>query len=198
MFFKRIYFDQLFGSKTSIAAIQEAASQVFYYIQMAMIYDIILSISRLTDPPYSRGKRNLSLLALSEEVEDAELKEEIRLTVSKLDPIVASLKAWRNRKLAHNCHERLTSDIRLPPLTQRDLAEASNLIGVCLNKFNKKFGDTTVSYGDAITEHDGDSLILYLRYGLYSWKRDKANLDVSVMHELKRQKRQELEESTGH
>ena len=65
----------LFGTKESrVELLNEAAPAFTRIVQDSLWEGVILHIARLTDPPKSVGKRNLSIRALEEAVTDSEVK----------------------------------------------------------------------------------------------------------------------------
>src|SRR6188474_385013 len=69
---------ELFGKKKSrIDLLNSAAPRFFRIIQDRLKEAVFLHIARLTDPPFSGSKSNLTLLNLSGLIEDLKLKDEV-------------------------------------------------------------------------------------------------------------------------
>lgn len=95
-------FVALFGTKESrVTLLNEAAPAFTRIVQDALWEGVILHIARLTDPPKSMGKTNLSVCALEDAISDPELKAKVSSLVK--DALLASefCRDWRNRHLAH-------------------------------------------------------------------------------------------------
>ncbi len=95
-------FVALFGTKESrVTLLNEAAPAFTRIVQDALWEGVILHIARLTDPPKSMGKTNLSVCALEDAISDPELKAKVSSSVK--DALLASefCRDWRNRHLAH-------------------------------------------------------------------------------------------------
>ncbi len=65
----------------------------------------ILSVARLTDPPFfgkNINKKNLSIYYIIELLEDASLKQDIKNNLDQQEDFIKSIKELRNTLLAHN------------------------------------------------------------------------------------------------
>lgn len=63
--------------------------------------DLLLGITRLTDPVKSVGKRNITLQSLANHIHYPELKVEIEKDVAVLKEKSSFCRDWRNRSIAH-------------------------------------------------------------------------------------------------
>ena len=82
-------FVALFGTKESrVTLLNEAAPAFTRIVQDALWEGVILHIARLTDPPKSMGKTNLSVCALEDAISDPELKAKVSSSVK--DALLAS------------------------------------------------------------------------------------------------------------
>lgn len=92
----------LFGTKESRVELMNKSAPAFTRIVQDSLWEgIVLNIARLTDPPKSVGKRNLSIRALEEAVMDSELKLQMSEAVTKVLSASEFCRDWRNRHLAH-------------------------------------------------------------------------------------------------
>ena len=93
---------QLFGIKESrISLLNQAAPAFFRTVQDSLWNDVLLHIARLTDPPKSAGKPNLSINRLTDAVAHTETKGVIKELLEKAAIATEFCRDWRNRHLAH-------------------------------------------------------------------------------------------------
>ncbi len=91
----------LFGSNPErIELLNKAAGAFFRVVQDSLWEDVLLHISRLTDPPKSAGKDNLSITRLPTLVVP-ELRVEIDKLLSECLAASAFARDWRMRHIAH-------------------------------------------------------------------------------------------------
>jgi hypothetical protein len=93
---------ELFGTRPSrIDLLNEAAPLFFRIAQDALFEDILLHIARLTDPPESCGKKNLTIRSLGSFLERSEISQELdtllKVALEKAD----FCRDWRNRYIGH-------------------------------------------------------------------------------------------------
>jgi hypothetical protein len=77
LFFKLKFFSQLFTEPKKVEILKATAVSLFQSIEESMLFDILLSITRLTDPPKSIRQENLSFENLLQEIPDSPLRTEI-------------------------------------------------------------------------------------------------------------------------
>jgi len=92
----------LYGTKVSrIQILNKAAPCFFRVVQDSLWEDIVVHIARMTDPPKSMGKPNISVQQLPNLVEGAELKAQLEELVSVAKEASEFCRDWRNRRIAH-------------------------------------------------------------------------------------------------
>src|SRR3990172_5145349 len=73
---------EMFGTKSSrIELVNQAAGHFFRVVQDSLWEDTLLHIARLTDPPKSRGKDNLTIRRLPGLIHQADLKKNVTALV---------------------------------------------------------------------------------------------------------------------
>jgi hypothetical protein len=155
---------ELYGAKPSrIELLNKAAPRFFRIVQDVLWDEIILHIARLTDPPESKGKTNLTILRLSLLVEDDDLKK-------ALDPLIELAKQktdfcrdWRNRRIAHlDLEHNIDKEINpLKPASRKQIKEALDFIGEVLNAVTKYYRNSTTIFD--IEEGSGGAVsLLYI------------------------------------
>ena len=97
---------KLYGhSEDRVKLLNASARGFFARLQQLMVRDVILSISRLTDPPKSvKGEANLVLSTLLEDprlANRAELMEELKSGIDEAKRLARPIRQYRNRYIAH-------------------------------------------------------------------------------------------------
>jgi len=94
---------ELFGTnKEIVELLNKTSGNFFYLVQTGLIENIILGISRLSDPAQTLGKRNLSFSGIIDLIEDVNLKKELELQLEwYLKKTTEIFKNWRSKKIAH-------------------------------------------------------------------------------------------------
>lgn len=92
----------LFGTKESRVDLLNAAAPAFTRIVQDAVWEgVLLNIARLTDPPRSVGKDNLSIRSLEGAITDPALKARIGASVAIALAAADFCRDWRNRHIAH-------------------------------------------------------------------------------------------------
>ncbi|MGH9830989.1 MAG: hypothetical protein ACREDR_47905, partial [Blastocatellia bacterium] len=166
-------FAELFGDEPRVMVLNQAAPAMFHIIGHALWQLTLLDIARLTDPPKSVGKKNLTIQNLPGLVKPevkADLEELVGAALEKSD----FCRDQRNRQLAHLDLDLLTNESAKPlePATMKAVNEAIDAIGRVLKEvhlhyigalgFSRNVGDA----GNAL------ALLRLLQHGLIArkWK----------------------------
>lgn len=89
-------------SPDRVELLNQTAGMFFRVIQDVMWHDVLLHIARLTDPPRSVGRNNLTLFALSPNITDASLADKVEQLANVAKTTSVFARDWRNRRLAHH------------------------------------------------------------------------------------------------
>ncbi len=93
-------------SKATMQLLRASAPWFFLHVEDMLSDTILLQFSRLTDPPRTKGKNNLSLLRLEEDhiiqKLDSEVAEQIKEAIKDLVAYCKPIRDRRNKLLAHN------------------------------------------------------------------------------------------------
>jgi len=175
---------QVFGSDKKVKLLNEAAPRFFGYLWNLMLFDIVLSIARLTDPPKTRvksiNKENLSFDNLMLEIKDASLRSQVSQQILALKMKMKAVKTWRDETIAHKDLLRQMKEIPLPTIQVSEITDALALIRGIMNVFHRQFNSQTVVY-EICFKHDpgdGKSLMYYLKYGFDAFKEDCSRPDI--------------------
>jgi hypothetical protein len=164
-------FTQLFSdSSERVSMLNEAAGGFFYVIQEVLWQDVLLGISRLTDPAGRRRQENLSLYRLMELVEDERLKAELSSLNEELKGACAFARAWRNKRIAHRDRATASGEAGpLPPATKEATEAALRACDQIMNHVERHYLDCETGYAYAdIGPQDASALVEYLRWGLHA------------------------------
>lgn len=168
-----IVYRQLFGeSDRRIEMLNECASAFFYVIQDALLGEIQVSLSKLTDPARTGKHDNLSLEQLQGRLEkhgETGLASQTRLVLANLRIKCKPFRVWRDKQLAH--FDLLTS-IRssanpLPGVSRQMIEEALSLVRDFMNKIEVHYNNSEIGYEHLLfTSNDGNALLAIVRNGL--------------------------------
>ena len=157
---------QLFGSDAETVALLNRTAGLFFKIVQDEIWDsVLLGISRLTDPPETRGKKNLTIHSLLPLIEDAALKKELQeLCKAALDQAKFA-RAHRNKRIAHQDHAYATDRAANPldGISRERVESMLAALGKIMNRLNLHFKDATTFYEDFVDESGARVLVSKLR-----------------------------------
>lgn len=156
-------YQELFGTKPSrIDLINEAAPLFFHIVQDALWEDTLLHIARITDPPKSCGKSNLTIQSLPGLVAK-ELEQRINELIDDAKSKSAFCRDWRNRKLAHKDLDLVLGDKVKPlePASRQMVKESLESISIVLNAIVKHYMDSTILF-DMLSHPSGVNSLLYM------------------------------------
>lgn len=165
---KWIYYRQLFmDSERRVKKLSDAGNDFFGELQNILINDLILSLSRLTDPARIGQHENLTVALfierLREESESA-LAEKLESKFAELSTSVESLRAHRKKRVAHHDLSAVTrpADNPLPPLTLRDMRVAIEVIEAFLSIAHNHFTNGAFLWDELRPMGDANALMVRL------------------------------------
>jgi len=157
-------FRQLYMSGPErVALLNATGGQFFSVVQEVLRDSLFIGIGRLTDPPKTFGKDNLSFQSLAELISHTDndlFSHQVKPTLDSLKARSVAFRDWRNRRLAHSD---LRTSLRthpdpLPGVSPSDvdsiLAEMSRL----MNSIQVHYSDTTTMYDYVLIEGDADRM----------------------------------------
>ncbi|MBP6446501.1 MAG: hypothetical protein KA341_06825 [Saprospiraceae bacterium] len=183
-----IYKD-LFGTNEEYVSLLNKTSGTFFYlVQSGFMENIILSISRLSDPEEMNGYKNLSLKGLISLIDNENLINELNLQVKWYTTKTTEfLKAWRSKKVAHLDFDTAMSKAKLKnDITIQNLELAISSVRQFYNTiYNHYYGSKMVfgSNGDSTSK----SLLTSLEQAkiLREYIFDIRNLEEEIPDKLK-------------
>jgi hypothetical protein len=168
----------LFGSKPSRVGILNAAAPTFFrIIQDTLWEDVLLHISRLTDPPRSIGKDNLTLHRLPALV-DQELSSDIENLVKKAQTACAFARDWRNRHIAHRDLDLALGQnaTALAKASRANVHAALASIVAVLDAVEAHYEHSTTAYGVLPSFAGAEDLLFVLRDGIQTDEERRKRL----------------------
>jgi hypothetical protein len=153
-------------SPARIELLNDVAGFFFRVIQDVLWEDIVLHLARLTDPPQSVGKDNLTLLRLAEAVKEPALSLEVKNLAEQAKAAADFARVWRNRHLAHRDLALAVDDraTPLPGISREKIDRALAGAGAVLNKIESHFWQSEVAFAQFIQPlGDAESLAYYLQ-----------------------------------
>jgi len=157
---------QLFGTDHETVELLNRTAGLFFKIVQDQIWDsVLLGISRLTDPPGSGARTNLTLRSLPLLLTDPALKFKVEALCEIALERADFARQHRNKRIAHQDH-RYSIDRASHELSgiSRELVEAMLAsIRDVMNCLDQHFRDTTVFYEGFIDDTDARVLVAKLR-----------------------------------
>jgi hypothetical protein len=174
----------LFGTKPSrIELLNRAAGGFFRLVQDAFFSDVLLHLCRLTDPPRSMGKDNLTVQRLPSLIADGPLKEAVTLKVEDAVARTAFCRDWRNRHIAHtDLLLALRSGAEpLQSASRTGVKDALATISELLNMISTRLLDTELRFDMGGATHGAASLLYVLDDGLILEATRKQQLKAGIV-----------------
>ncbi|MGF6329612.1 hypothetical protein ABH909_002490 [Pseudomonas sp. BS3782 TE3695] len=162
-------FVELFGtSPERVDLLNKAAPALFRTVQDSLWENLLLHLARLTDPPRSVGKSNLSLRRLQEAVIGSPVETDVEASTSKAVTATAFARDWRHRKLAHRDLDLALGQhiVPLAPASRVAVKEALSAVADVLNVVADHYHDSTTMFDLSGADADAASLLYILRDGL--------------------------------
>jgi len=155
----------LYGTKPSrVELLNLAAGSFFRVVQDALWEQTLLHIARMTDPPKSAGKTNLSLLSLRDAIGDAKARYTVSQRVEEALQASSFCRDWRNRRIAHRdldvALERHPQP--LAPASRAQVRTALDRIAGVLNAVSQHYLDSETHFEGRLHPGGGESLLYLL------------------------------------
>jgi hypothetical protein len=167
-----IIYRQLFGSsERRIELLNECASAFFAIIHEALLGEVQLTLSKLTDPPRSRKDENLSLEQLRERIDaqgQNDLANSLRNLLDDLKDKCQGMRTQRNKRLAHlDLPTAISKSNLLPGISRQMIEEALKVTREYMNVIERHYNGSETKYEYlGMTGNDGETLISRLKHAL--------------------------------
>ena len=154
-----------------------AAPAFFAELQQLLWDDILLHLCRLTDPPKSAGKANLTVACVLPLISDADLSSRVSDLFKQVKEKTEFAREWRNRRLAHQEFPFApeAGSRSLSPGSRQDVEEALGTIRGMVNCIEVHYMKSSVLYDHGIEALGGvDALLNCLEKGVEEKRRRMA------------------------
>lgn len=162
--FRWIEFKELYGTKESrIELMNEVAPFFFFTIQKILRENLMLGISRITDPSETFGKKNASIKGIPAFITDDFFKKELEKDIKEIIESATFCRDWRNRWIAHLDFELAINNQSAKPLesaTREKLKLTIEKIQDFYNKVEFKFLNSKTAF-KYLSSHKGAISLLY-------------------------------------
>jgi hypothetical protein len=152
-----------------IDLMNKVAPLFFRVVQDSLFEVTLLHIARLTDPPKSAGKENLTVkripLLVSDQRLSGVLKSKIEVAVQKSE----FCRDWRNRLIAHQDLKLAIEEEGinlLPPANREMVQKALDSIADVLNTVIYHYKESEIGFGFTYGNGGGESLLYIIDDGL--------------------------------
>ena len=131
-------YKDLFSELDARQTIDPFGGDLFHlYICPRLWDDLILRLSRLTDPPATGSKTNVSVERLLEFCDDDdELRADIENALKKAEKATDSARVVRNKRIAHADEKQALEGSGIGPQSVNDISDATDAIYEVLQKFD--------------------------------------------------------------
>jgi hypothetical protein len=165
-------------SSERVELLNGIAGFFFHVIQDVLWKDVIVHIARLTDPPQSVGKDNLTMLRLSGAIQDPSLCVEITNLVAQAQTDAEFARVWRNRHLAHSDLALAVDDraTPLPGISRESMERVLASVRAVLNKIEGHFWQSEVAFTHFLAHDDAETLAYYLKVAADAERRQRERL----------------------
>ncbi len=157
---------QLFGGDPDTVHLLNRTSGFFFKIVQDELWDsVLLGVSRMTDPPTTGKKKNLTIQSLPPLISDAKLQGEVQDLCDKALVAAEFAREHRNKRIAHQDHDYLSnrSSDPLSGISRTLVEEMLAALRAVLNRLDLHFRDSTVMYEDFVDESGARLLVQKLR-----------------------------------
>lgn len=186
LYTKWLEYDELFGIKPSrVDLLNDAAPTFFHIVQNCLFRDIILHIARLTDPPKTGGKKNLSIRSFPDQISSDTLKNEIGRLIEVAIEKADFCRDWRNRRLAHKDLKLALSEevVPLKPASRGKVKDVLEAISSIMNAIARHYMDTTIVFDGLPRLKGGEALLYILDDGIKAEKNRRERIKSGKFNE---------------
>lgn len=170
----------LFGaSPKRVEVLNEAAAFFFKIVQDVLWDDITLHLARLTDPPQSMGRDNLTLKGLASRIRDPTVAASVENQMRTVEQRCSFARHWRNKHLAHrDLATALVNGMatKLPTASRADVEGALSAMNQAMNVVHGHYFRSHMVFERFVATGDADQFIFLLSDSLRMWRSRQARL----------------------
>jgi hypothetical protein len=173
-------YQELYGtSPERINLLNSTAPLFFKIVQDTLFEEVLLSLTRLTDPPKSQGKGNLTIKIIPELLTEGSFRETLGLLILKAEQDADFARDWRNRHLAHR-DVKIALGEEIKPLSlasRKKVGQAIKALADVLCAISQKYFNSKLVF-DATQPYEGSISLLYII-------RDGVNADLQMRERMR-------------
>jgi AbiU2 len=167
---------ELYGTKAErVDILNDTAPLFFRVIQDSLWEQTLLHIARLTDPPSSAGKPNLTIRRLADLIDDQLVANEVRRLVERAWQSCEFCRDWRNRRIAHS-ELALSVEVGIRPLkpasrdgVNRALQSLTDVLNAVTNHYTQ-----STTFFEGVNSGSAVNLLYVIHEGLKGREQRRA------------------------
>jgi hypothetical protein len=172
----------LFGtSAAEIEILNRTAPYFFRIVQDGLWEDTLLHLCRLTDPPATGKRQNLTVRRVPNLIQRDDLRVQVQALVGRAVASTEFARDWRNRRIAH-LDLVLILDQPAQPLSAASRAHVESALAAIrsvMNAVEAGFGGAPVAYEHFISGYDGaEGLLYHLRQSIGVERQSRRDLGI--------------------
>lgn len=149
--------------------LNKTAPEFFHIVQTVLFENIILGISRITDPIESFGKKNVTIKAIPQHIQDPILRETLSAIIEDIIDSASFCRDWRNRHITHKSYNLYIESQDSKPLeeaTRQRLRTIIDKLNEFFNIIEIHFGLSKSMYQLMRVNNGSESLMSYIEHGI--------------------------------
>jgi hypothetical protein len=141
----------LFTDPERVEILNACGRWFFGLVQRLLLREVLLGISRLTDPPSQGKQANLVLASLLEDPaldRDSDVSREMKVAIAAVVARAAGVRLHRHKYIAHRDHETAVrlSEEPLPGLTVQEITDLISAMGAVYSLHNLRMRGMDTSF----------------------------------------------------
>ena len=175
------YVDAFGTNENRINLLNRAAGGFARSVQDALWTDVLLGLTRLTDPPKSVGKDNLTVTRIPSLLKDGH-RESVQQLVNAAVESTGFARDWRNRYFAHRDlqHAIDSNAVPLEAASRLKVRQALEAIVAVMNSVEAHLEDSTTFYSEARHLNGVLSLLYVLDDGIRYDQQRRARFEAGT------------------
>jgi len=165
---------ELYGTTPKRIDLLNAAAPLFFrLVQNSLWEGTLLHLARLTDPPETGKKSNLTIKRLPELIDDPDAAKRVLSLINKADEATGFCRDWRNRHIAHRDLD-LALENGITPLksaSRLSVKEALKAVAEVLRAVSLHTMDTDILFNTPASPYGAGKLIYVIHDGLEVTKK---------------------------
>lgn len=175
---------RLYGTdEATIAILNAAAPTFFYFLNDILFDDVLLNLTRLTDPPEYRGQGRLTLQSLPPLVTDPALRTKVEDLLAVVMTRTEFARDRRNRRIVHRDLRTLRGSHPTPlaGASRQNVEDALAAVRKLMNTIEQELEDSTTAYEGLISTGGAAWLTACLEVGVrYREEDTKRRIDLQM------------------